>query len=124
MFEFHRENEAELTVGVRKYEFSVPFGVVEADGARVMRLREKPSLSFFINAGIYLLEPAVVREIPKAQKLDMTDLIEARLNDGAAVCCFPIHEYWTDIGGHQDLLKARKEAGDLVWTEKRIVAKN
>ena len=44
----------DITVGVRKYDMQVPFGVVECEDVRVTHLREKPSLTFFINAGIYL----------------------------------------------------------------------
>jgi dTDP-glucose pyrophosphorylase/CBS domain-containing protein len=106
MLSFHREQHAQLTVGVRKYEVSVPFGVIEVDGARVTRLTEKPSLAFFINAGIYLLEPAALRHLRPGQRLDMTDLIQCLLDDGAMVTSFPIHEYWMDIGKMDDYLSA------------------
>ena len=53
MLIYHRKHLAELTVGVRKYDMQVPFGVVECKGERITKLREKPSLSFFINAGTY-----------------------------------------------------------------------
>ncbi|MEO5338003.1 MAG: nucleotidyltransferase family protein [Magnetospirillum sp. WYHS-4] len=106
LVEFHREQKADLTMAVRKYEVSVPFGVVEAEGARVIRLTEKPSLAFFINAGIYLLEPKVLRHLEAGRRLDMTDLIQRLLDDGTMVASFPIHEYWMDIGQVDDYLKA------------------
>lgn len=106
MLAFHQDHRAQLTVGVRKYEVSVPFGVVEVEGARVARLTEKPSLAFFINAGIYLLEPAVLRLVQPGQRLDMTDLIQRLLDEGATVASFPIHEYWMDIGKMDDYLSA------------------
>lgn len=110
MLGFHRETAAELTVGVRKYDFTVPFGVIEAEGARVTKLEEKPSASLFINAGIYLLEPALLTLIPKARQFHMTDLIEALLQDGKAVSSFPIHEYWADIGQLKDYAQAQDDA--------------
>ena len=108
--EYHRENKAILTVAVRKYDLNVPYGVVETDGATVRRLAEKPVLSFFVNAGIYLIEPAVRNYVPADTRYDMTDLIQALLKDGRKVVSFPIHEYWLDIGHIEDYEKAKRDA--------------
>lgn len=109
MLAFHQEHQAKLTVGVRKYEVSVPYGVVEGDGERVTHLTEKPSLEFFINAGIYLLEPSVLRGIEAGQRSDMTDVIQRLLDAGENVTSFPIHEYWIDIGQMDDYLRASSD---------------
>jgi dTDP-glucose pyrophosphorylase/CBS domain-containing protein len=109
MLAYHQEHEADLTVGVRKYDLNVPYGVVESDGAFVQGLVEKPLLSFFVNAGIYLLEPAVHHYIPNDQRLDMTDLIQLLLNAGRPVVSFPILEYWLDIGHHADYTQAQED---------------
>ncbi len=98
MHHFHRDQCADITVGVRRYEMKVPFGVLEVEDAAVRRLVEKPTYSLFINAGIYLLEPAMLDLIPTDRRFDMTDLIQRRLDDGGTVASFPIHEYWFDIG--------------------------
>lgn len=102
MLAYHRKHRALLTMGIRVHALEVPFGVVECDGERVTELREKPSLTFFINAGVYLLEPAAYDYIPQGTRFDMTDLIKALLNDGQAVVSFPIYEYWQDVGRHSD----------------------
>ncbi len=109
MFDFHREHRADMTVAVRKYEFQVPYGVVETEGVEISSLVEKPSLGFFINAGIYLLEPIVHRYIPNGRRFDMTDLIECLLADGRRVISFPIREYWLDIGQHGDYEQAQDD---------------
>ena len=46
------------------------------------RLEEKPRSACFVNAGIYLLEPAVYEYVPRASSFDMTDLIERLLDAG------------------------------------------
>ncbi len=109
MLIYHRKHLAELTVGVRKYDMQVPFGVVECKGERITKLREKPSLSFFINAGTYLLEPSAWDYIPEGRRFDMTDLIQALLDDGRPVASFPIMEYWLDVGRHEDYQKAQED---------------
>ena len=109
MVAFHQEHKADMTVGVRQYSFQVPYGVVECDGAHVSRLTEKPELRFFVNAGIYLLEPTVHRHIRSDCHFDMTDLIQCLLDAHQPVVSFPIHEYWLDIGHHPDYMRAQED---------------
>jgi dTDP-glucose pyrophosphorylase/predicted transcriptional regulator len=109
MLDYHRKYGAEITVGVRKYEVKVPFGVVECDDVRVTKLREKPSLGFFINAGMYLLEPSACDYIPEGERFDMTELIQKLLEAGRPVVSFPIMEYWLDIGQPADYEKATED---------------
>ena len=109
MVAFHREHKAELTVGVRQYDFQVPYGVIQCDGPQVRGIEEKPTLNFFVNAGIYLLEPSAHRSIPAAQKFDMTDLIEKLKMEGRNVVAFPVIEYWMDIGQHSDYKQAQAD---------------
>ena len=109
MLRYHRNHGARITVGVRKYEVGVPFGVVECDDVQITRLTEKPSVTFFINAGIYLLEPAVCDLIPDGRRFDMTDLIPAVAAAGHNVVAFPIREYWLDVGRLEDYQKAQDD---------------
>lgn len=106
MLAFHREHQADLTVGVRQYEVQIPYGVMVCEGATVRKLTEKPKHTFLVNAGIYLLNPIAHRYIPRDERYDMTDLIEALLEDGKRVVSFPIMEYWLDIGQHADYERA------------------
>ncbi len=109
MHSFHRKQKADMTVGVRKYEVNLPYGVIESDGSLVRGVTEKPSLSFFINAGIYLLQPSVLRYIPTGQHFDMTELIQIVLDKGHRVASFPIFEYWLDIGNKVDYEQAQEK---------------
>jgi len=109
MLAYHREHQAELTVAVRHYDVEVPYGVVECEGAVVRRLSEKPVFGFFVNAGIYLLEPSVHALIPAGTRFDMTDLIQRMLDQGRAVASFPIREYWLDIGERAEYEQAEQD---------------
>jgi dTDP-glucose pyrophosphorylase/CBS domain-containing protein len=109
MLNFHRKHHALLTVGVRKYEVAVPFGVVDLEEVRVNHIREKPSFNFFINAGTYLLEPEVCDFIPSGQRFDMTELIQRLIEAGKVVVSFPIMEYWLDVGRQEDYAKAQDD---------------
>jgi len=107
MTDFHEDNKAAMTVGVRKYEFQVPYGVIEAQEGVVTGLIEKPKQTFNINAGIYLVEPEARKLIGAGEYLNMTDLMERLIAKGQKVICFPIHEYWLDIGKPEDYQSAQ-----------------
>lgn len=109
MLAFHREHAAALTAAVGIYEVEVPYGVVETSGERVTKVVEKPVYRYFVNAGIYLIESAAHRLIPRQGKFDMTDLINAVLAAGLRVVSFPMWEYWRDIGRHDDYLEAQAD---------------
>lgn len=109
MLSYHRENHADLTVAVRKFDIQVPYGVIECNGSRVESLSEKPLLSFFVNAGIYFLEPSVHRYIPDGEYSDMTDLIRLLLKEKKTVISFPIMEYWLDVGQPIDYEQAQED---------------
>lgn len=109
MLAFHREHGADLTVGVRQYDMSVPYGVVRCEGTAVRAIEEKPVVNFLVNAGIYLIGPAAHRSIPSSQRFDMTDLIAKLTAEGRSVAAFPIVEYWLDIGRHGDYSQAQQD---------------
>jgi len=106
MLDFHREHQADMTVAVRTHELRVPYGVVETDGVAVRGISEKPVVKQFINAGIYLLNPDVRRAIPTGRAYDMTELIAQLVAERRCVICFPVHEYWIDIGQADDYRRA------------------
>ena len=109
MLAYHREHGAELTIAMRQYELQLPYGVIECEGIAVRRLTEKPLLNFYVNAGVYLLEPAAHRYIPNGEPFDMTDLIQCLLEKRQKVISFPIREYWLDIGKLEDYEQAQKD---------------
>ena len=109
MLDFHRQQRALLTVGVRKYDVNVPYGVVNTEGPLIKGLDEKPVLSFFVNAGIYLMEPAAREYLEQNGPCDMTDVIERLLAAEERVASFPILEYWLDIGSPSDYERAQRD---------------
>ena len=110
MQDFHHSHNAIITVGIRKFEFKIPYGVVETEGVEITSLLEKPRRTVFVNAGVYMLEPVALRKIPRGLHFDMTDLIQILLEGGENVIAFPIPEYWLDIGCPKDYEKVLKDA--------------
>jgi dTDP-glucose pyrophosphorylase/CBS domain-containing protein len=110
MLAYHNEHRADLTVAARRYDFPVPYGVLECKGSSVLQINEKPTYSFYCNAGIYLLQPSAYHYIPKDRRFDMTELIETLIASDCSVVSFPILEYWLDIGQHADYQQAQEDA--------------
>lgn len=106
---FHQNNKFDLTMATRKYEYQSPYGVVNVDGAKVESLEEKPSYYYFINAGIYCLNPEMIKYIPENEFFDITDVINSTLKDNKKVGSFPIREYWIDIGQKEDYYQANED---------------
>ena len=111
LLDFHTEHAAEATMCVREYEFQVPYGVVTIGQHDILRIEEKPVQRFFVNAGIYVLNPSTLRFIPRDSLFDMTSLLQRVVDAKLRTAVFPIREYWLDIGQMDDFKRAN---GDFV----------
>ena len=108
MLDYHQEHQAVMTVAANLHTIKVPYGVIDSDGSHITGLREKPEIRVFVNAGIYLIEPAAYEFIPANGHFNMTELIERLIAAGQPVVSFPIREYWLDIGQHADYERAEE----------------
>lgn len=106
---YHLTQNAMATMCVREYDFQVPYGVVNMEGNTILSIQEKPVHKFFVSAGIYMLNPDVIRYIPKNQFYDMPSLFEALIQQDQKAVSFPIREYWLDIGQMEEYERANQE---------------
>lgn len=109
LLRFHNEHDAQATMCVREYQTRIPYGVVSVDQHRFVAIEEKPLQRYFVNAGIYALEPSVLDVIDGHESLDMTDLFARVAETVGDVVVFPIREYWIDIGQREDLERAQTD---------------
>ncbi len=106
LLDFHSGHDAQATMCVREYDFQIPYGVVKIDNHRITGIDEKPVQRFFVNAGIYVLEPAALDFILKGCYFDMPTLFEKLIEQKKETAVFPIREYWLDIGQLSDYDRA------------------
>jgi len=104
---FHYESRAIATMGVNRYQYQLPYGVVDVRNQRIESFVEKPVYDFFVNAGIYVIGPECLSLIPSDGFFDMPSLFDLIAPEQRVA--FPIHEYWLDIGRQDDLDKAVSE---------------
>ncbi|WP_435274286.1 nucleotidyltransferase family protein [Psychrobium sp. nBUS_13] len=109
LLDFHDSEQADATMCVRPYEYTVPFGVIEGPDSKITSIVEKPSYHFLINAGIYVINPSVYQSIEMNTAIDMPDIFNNMLTEKQNVAKFPIHEYWLDIGQTNDFDQAQHD---------------
>lgn len=112
MQDYHEKKNFDITIGVRKYEVQIPYGVLQINGEKVYGIEEKPLKTHLISTGVYVLDPTVLSLIPGDTYFDMTSLIDAALKNGLNVGVFEIDDYWIDIGHKDDFLKANNTFKD------------
>ncbi len=109
VLEKHNRSGASSTVCSYRYRFPVPYGVIDQEEGRVLRIREKPEAAFNINAGIYVLNPECIDLVPAKQFFDMPSLLENLISSGKPVASFGLPGFWIDIGNIDDFQRANKE---------------
>ncbi|RJQ33528.1 MAG: NDP-sugar synthase [Actinobacteria bacterium] len=112
---FHKERGAKVTLTLYSVEDPTAYGLVPLNGdGRVTEFVEKPSFdqvtTHWINAGIYLIEPEVLKYAPKGQNYSFErGLFPALLDKNIPIYGFPYSGYWKDIGSPQNYLKAHHD---------------
>lgn len=109
LLNFHEDCQSIATMCVREYDFQVPYGVIQTNHHQLLSIEEKPVQQFFVNGGIYVLNPEAIQEIPKDSYYDMPELFNKLIEQQKNVTVFPIREYWLDIGRIADYEKANIE---------------
>jgi NDP-sugar pyrophosphorylase family protein len=109
LLDFHSLQAGLATMCVSEYDFQVPYGVVRTKDSRILGIDEKPIHRFFVNAGIYVLEPAALKSIPSATYFDMPSLFDCIIAIDFDTSVFPVREYWLDIGHMNDFDRACME---------------
>lgn len=113
LLQFHAEMQVQATMCVRQYDIEVPYGVVKVSNHRLTDIVEKPVHHFFVSAGIYVLEPNVLKYIPDNAYYDMPNLFQKLIAEKTEIAAFPIREYWVDIGKLADFHRANEEYNEV-----------
>lgn len=102
------QHDADMSVAAVPYVVKVPYGVFELKGREIKGVTEKPTISYYANAGIYLMKKEMLKFIPKNEFFNATDLMEKLVKENFKVIRYPISGYWIDIGQHDELERAKE----------------
>ncbi len=112
---FHKKKKAKVTIALTEVEDPTPYGLVITDDAgRVEKFLEKPSWESVttkdINAGIYVIDPSVFKDVPKGKAYSFErELFPKLLMNGERVFAMVSDSYWLDIGSPKKYMQAHKD---------------
>lgn len=109
LLNFHEEHNVLGTMCVKEHKTQIPYGIVINNGVELNKIVEKPTETYYVNAGIYVIEPKALQYIPKDRYFDMPQLFDQIVAHGQSSVIYPIYEYWRDIGHPEDLKEAEHE---------------
>ena len=108
LVEFHHKNNNDLTLVASLKHYNIPYGICEIEnGGVLIKITEKPELSFLVNTGMYVLKAETLKHIPEKEFFHITHLMDKIKESGGKVGVYPISEKsWIDTGEWVEYKKA------------------
>lgn len=104
---------ADFSVVSIPYEVNIPYAVLESENGYVKSFKEKPTYTYYSNAGIYLMKKEILDYIPENEFFNATDLMERIIKENKKVISYPLAGYWLDVGKHEDFKKAQEDISKI-----------
>lgn len=111
LYEHHKASGNVMTMVTALKNILVPYGVVNSkENGAIVSLEEKPKLSYFVNTGMYVLNPEIIKEIPEHTFFHITDLAEKLMEQGKQVGMYPIsEESFLDMGEFEEMRRMEEK---------------
>jgi mannose-1-phosphate guanylyltransferase len=110
MIKQHKVKKSFVTMGLNEYKTNLEYGVIDTSKTgKVLSWEEKPEIKANINMGCYVMEPDVLKYIPKNKAYGMDDLIKKAMNKKKLVSGFITKKGFTDIGNKESYKQASQE---------------
>jgi NDP-sugar pyrophosphorylase family protein len=122
----HRATRAVATIVLTRVENPSAYGLVETSPEGwIQRFIEKPGPDEItcntINAGIYVLEPSVLKYMPKGEPYSFErGLFPTLLEHKEPVMSFVFDKYWIDIGTPQKYLEVHRDILSQKFVSPRV----
>lgn len=113
IYQHHLKSENDITMVSALKKIQIPYGVLHTgDNGCLESIEEKPKLSYFINTGMYIINPSVIDLIPDDVLYHMTYLVEDVMKKGGKVGTYPISEdSFLDMGEFGEMKRMEKKLG-------------
>ena len=110
MVKQHKQKKSFVTMSLHEYKTNLPYGVIETSkNNKVTAWNEKPEIKVNINMGCYVMEPEVMKFIPKNKPYGMDDVIKKAMAQKKLVSSFLSKNGFIDIGNKDSYKKANDE---------------
>jgi len=109
-FNYYVGREALMCAATIPYNVKIPYGIMKMDDKDcITGLVEKPTYTYYANAGIYMIRKELIGRIPKGELYNATDLMQLLIDECGKLVHYPILQYWLDIGRHEDYVRAQED---------------
>ena len=110
MIKQHKAKKSFVTMALNEYKTNLEYGVIDTSKTgKVLSWEEKPEIKANVNMGCYVMEPDVLKYIPKNKPYGMDDVIKKAMTNKKLVSSFITKKGFTDIGNKASYEKASKE---------------
>lgn len=111
VYELHKRCGNDITMVSALKNITVPYGVVNSgENGELLSMEEKPTLSYFINTGMYVINPETIELIPDDTMFHMTHLVEKVMQNGGKVGTYPISEdSFLDMGEFEEMKRMEQK---------------
>jgi NDP-sugar pyrophosphorylase family protein len=106
----HVKENRLFTIAASKRTHTIDYGVLDVDSRGTLtNFSEKPSVSYLVSMGIYVVNKSVLSLVPPRQPYGFDNLMRDLLAQGQHVSVQPHEGYWLDIGRPDDYVQAIEE---------------
>lgn len=110
MVKQHKQKNSFVTMSLAEYKTNLPYGVIEtAKNNKVTAWNEKPEIKVNINMGCYVMQPEIMKFIPKNKPFGMDDVIKKAMAKKKLVSSFIGKNGFVDIGNKESYKKANDQ---------------
>lgn len=111
IYQHHLNSNNDITVVSALKNIQIPYGVLHTgDNGGLESIEEKPRLSYFINTGMYIINPETIDLIPDNVIFHMTHLVEAVMKNGGKVGTYPVSEdSFLDMGEFDEMKRMEQK---------------
>lgn len=110
MIKQHKAKKAFATMSLYEYKTNLEYGVINTSKTgKVTSWVEKPEIKANINMGCYVMEPDILKYIPKNKAYGMDDVIKKAMNKKKLVSSFITKKGFMDIGNKESYKQANQE---------------
>jgi NDP-mannose synthase len=110
----HVRSGAALTVATQRREHRVEFGVLDTRDNRIRGFREKPTLTYLVNMGIYAVSRAALANYSPGLPYGFDELITDLIEAGEYPAMYEFDGCWVDIGRPDDYDRANRDFDVLI----------
>lgn len=113
IYSYHLKSGNDITMVSALKNFQVPYGVLKTKGnGELESMEEKPKISYFINTGMYVVNPDVLEYIPDGTVFHMTNLVEKVMTNNGKVGTYPVSEdSFLDMGEIDEMKRMEEKLG-------------